>query len=434
MNKYKRLFDTVSSIVDKNGVDFVYERQFWGMLTDLYPFTYETELKDVYKECVSDGTLAALVCLGRNRNRTLDYIHKVIDTNSVSKRENLKICLFSVAVAIGSCSEQDFLNFGKAKDKLQKTNQSQTPNQPNGGQYNSSSQSNPQYLIWMVIGILVCIGIFVYFSKQSDENPEKEENKEMAAYYKKLAENEELVKNRENFDSVPSIKNIMLLDDYKKVIQQLNTSSDFKNGEERTYEFMQSGSYHPVYQLMNNRVKIYSKREKPKSPKGNAISGNAYIVQSSLDTIPINLKILEWNGKVHVIMIEGEPDKFSFMEHFGFLFRLYLEKYSIPEKRTYDGLPYNPDKNYNTFFSSEAKEEDNVWTYSKGIIRFGLERIVYLSNEFLDMAELQYEVAYEKRLQREKFVEDSLRKDKIRKHREDSLRRIESHEKAIRDI
>lgn len=437
MNKYKYLFETVSSIVKKNGVDFVYERQFWGMLTDLYPFTYETQLKDVFKECVSDGTLAALVCLGKNRTRTLDFIRKVVDTNSVSKREHLKACLFSVAIAIGSCSEQDFLNFGKAKDKLQKTNQSQPLNQPHSEKSNSGNQrnqNNSKYFVWMVIAILILPGIIVFFSKQSKTKPEKEENMEMADYYKKLAENEELVKNRENFDSTPSIKHVALLDDYKKVIQQVNISSDFKNKEEKTYEFRPFDFLHPVFQLMNNRMEVYAEGEDHKPIKGNIIGGKMYLTETSLDTIPINLKILEWNGKVHIIIMDGAYDKISGLRHYADLLSLYYEKYGIPESQTYDGLPRNPEKHYEPMDILEATHEDNVWTFSKGVIRLGLERIVYVSNEFLDMADQQYEVAKEKSLKREKFVEDSLRKDKILKHREDSLRRIESHEKAIRDI
>lgn len=476
MSRYTKLFETVRVIVRDYGVGVLTEARFWGLLTDLYPFASESSLREIFRICIAKGWIADLVSLSGDKVGTLEYIRQTVYANPHLVRGNLVACLFSVSIALGICSEEDHEMFFKtlmAKPRPTVSNAATIAQKPsalqqagfyrggngssngrNTGNYQSTHQNTatqqsgnnhsgksnkskkPQNTFLLFgLGLTVLLAMIIIPMAIKSHNEYQKSHgvsAENIEYEKKVKENEELVKKRENFDSVLSIKDIKLGSKYVDAVKKVKSSSDFHGGKELSYEMNLSKGYHPVFLLMNDRISIDNNVSKGSS--GDFIRGALYTTQTNLDTILIVLKIFEWDGKIPFVMVEGREVIISYERDYAGILKLYFEKYSLAERRTYDGMPYNKEKYYPPVDTYEERHEDCVWTFSKGVIRLGLNRIVYIDSEFLDEVGKKFEVADKKRLQRKKAEEDSIRKEEKRKRMEDSLRRVRRHEEAIRDI
>ena len=464
MCRYKNLLDTVSKIVNDNGLVILSEPRFWGMLTDLYPFFQETKLKDVYKDCISKGFIAAVATLSGDKRSVVEFISSVAEANQQENRDELAVCLFSAAIAAGKCSEEDYSVFMKiplstSSSKLinnhdvsaishntcrsyQSSRRSQTcpPSQYTNNPSipkKKSSKGNQNNVLWysclVIVAVIGIALIFVVLQKYTSSEGQAQ-TQAASEYEKKIGENEELVKSREDDESVKSVKNIELDSDYESAVRYMKSNNDFKDCKEGYYLLDNSGRLHPVFQLMNDRININLKRKGEVSAKDETISGKVLISKTSLDTIPIQLKVFELNGKVTFMMIEGSEGFMSYYRYFGKLLELYYEKYGLPEVRTYDGMPCDPDKYYYPGNLIEERHEDAVWTFAKGLIRFGLNRILYATTDFLDSINGQFDrtnIEYEERERSKRLLKEQ---ERLQSLREDSLRRIKDHENAIKDI
>lgn len=134
---YQKLIDTVSSIVKAHGVGILSDSRFWNILTDSYPFGSDYSLRDTFKKCIADGYVSEIVSLKGKSQKTIDKIKDVVakehKTSPTKDGEYIAI-LFSIAIAIGSCSKKDYQNF-------QKTKNSSSPSNPPTRPSNNSSNS-----------------------------------------------------------------------------------------------------------------------------------------------------------------------------------------------------------------------------------------------------------------------------------------------------
>ena len=442
MNRYREIFETVSRIVNENGEGILSEPKFWGLLTDLYPFAHETKLKEAYRDCVSFGWVSAIASLPADREKAVEFISRIVETNPKDIREELSAALFSAAIAAGKCTEADYRSFINVKPQSfsgQTTPSGQSAsNTRQRRKASQRKQKRNETVLYVIIAALVVIASWLLFKschhEASTDAEEKKKTEAVEKYEKKTRENEELIKNRKDFDSALRVKNIELGSDYRSAVEYMKSKQDFHDCEEGYYELDNSGGLHPVFQLMDGRVKIKPKGKAGESAGKDTISGKVFISKMVLDTIPIEIRVFELNGKVPFIMIEDAGGEMSAIKHISSFIRLYYEKYGLPEHRTFDGTPYNPEKDYGSIHSILKPKEDDVWTFSQGTVRRGVDRILYATRDFLDSITLQFERTskeYEERVKAEaKRIEESIR----RSRREDSIRRAKNHENAIKDI
>ena len=429
MNGHKKLFDTVSKIVNENGEGILSEPRFWGMLTDYYPFFHESKLKDVYKNCISSGWVSGVGRLPADKGKVAEFISRILESNPQDVREELAEALFSVAIAAGKCTEADYRSFinnasqlsnGQSTTKKQSASNTQ-PRRKTSQPKRKNRKSNGNKTVWYVSLAVVVVMAFSFINKSCQQHAstkaeEKAKVEAMDEYLAKVRENEELVKQRKDYDSTLRVKNIELGSDYENAVRYMKSSEDFEYGKENYYVFDNSGSYHPVYQMMTGRLKIMPDKGMANGTIGNkTINGRVYISKIDLYTIPVRLRVFEVNGKVHFVTIVPIYAT-TYRKLYPSLLELYYEKYHEPEKRTYDGMPYNPEKKYPRLYGIYEKDENQVWTFPKGMIRMGSKGILYATSDFLDSITVQYERA------------------RIESAREDSLQRVKSHENALKDI
>lgn len=154
-----KLKDAVSKIVETNGVDILSTKRFWNILTDSYSFGNEYILKDTFKSCLKKGYISKLVANKGNAKKTKHEIDRIIIIETEKKREYSEI-LYIVAIAIGSCNNQDYLDFTNRNTPHTNPTPTPRPNKP------SQKSNKSQPLIWKeCLGILVIVffGIIVSF-------------------------------------------------------------------------------------------------------------------------------------------------------------------------------------------------------------------------------------------------------------------------------
>lgn len=106
-----KLIDTVSNIVNTYGVGIISDYKFWNILTDSYSFAWDRILKEEFKRNIGNGSINHIALLAGNKKAMLKYIAQTINSYRGRNKDELKACLISVAVATGTCSKSDFLNF-----------------------------------------------------------------------------------------------------------------------------------------------------------------------------------------------------------------------------------------------------------------------------------------------------------------------------------
>lgn len=110
---YLSLIDTVTQIVKNYGVSILSDPKFWHILTDSYSFGNEYSLRDIFKSCITTGYIARIVALRGKTKTTKDEIYHIIKSENKlnpGKKQEYAAVLYSVAIAIGTCSKKDYLN------------------------------------------------------------------------------------------------------------------------------------------------------------------------------------------------------------------------------------------------------------------------------------------------------------------------------------
>lgn len=130
---YLSLIDAVSKIVTMYGVDILSDPKFWHILSDSYSFGNEYALKDIFKSCLTTGYISKLVAIKGNSKKTKAEIAHIVDSENKinpSKEKEYSGVLYSVAIAIGSCSKIDYSNFINRNNPQPSSTPNQNPNTP----------------------------------------------------------------------------------------------------------------------------------------------------------------------------------------------------------------------------------------------------------------------------------------------------------------
>lgn len=113
-NMYWELIDTVSKIVTTYGAGILSRPQFWYVVTDIYPFASDYSLKATFKNCINSGYISNLIALKDSTHKTKSEIIRLIEYESIvnpTKAQEYAAVLYSIAIAIGSCSRTDYSDF-----------------------------------------------------------------------------------------------------------------------------------------------------------------------------------------------------------------------------------------------------------------------------------------------------------------------------------
>ena len=164
--RYEGLIDTVSDIVKTYGVGILSDHKFWSILTDTYSFAGEYSLREAFKTCIAKGYVGEIVSLKGKNQETIDKIKTIIKQEHKASlnndTENYAI-LFSISIAIGSCSKKDYSqstvnpNSGNSpKNKKPKKNGNQ--------KYNITAFEWTKPIIYYVIGLGIALGATIFLS------------------------------------------------------------------------------------------------------------------------------------------------------------------------------------------------------------------------------------------------------------------------------
>lgn len=166
---YLSLIDAVSKIVKTYGVDILSDPKFWHILSDSFPFGNEYALKDIFKSCLTTGYISKLVAIKGNSKKTKAEIAHIVDSeNKINpgKEKEYSAVLYSIAIAIGSCSKKDYSDF------INRNNPNSTPSQ-NPGTNTPAPKPNKNHLGWkerfsifwiVFLGIIVTFGGTIFYS------------------------------------------------------------------------------------------------------------------------------------------------------------------------------------------------------------------------------------------------------------------------------
>lgn len=153
---YLSLIDTVSTIVKTYGVDILSEHRFWHILSDSYSFKNEYTLKHIFKNCIKTGYISKIVKLKGNAKSIKAEIAHIIDTecrlNPDHEKEYTAI-LYSVAIATGSCSKQDYSDFINRSDPQLSTNHKN----------NNKSAVTFELVLSIIIGLIILFSSTIFY-------------------------------------------------------------------------------------------------------------------------------------------------------------------------------------------------------------------------------------------------------------------------------
>lgn len=159
---YLSLIDSVSKIVKTYGVDILSDPKFWHILSDSYSFGDEYALKDIFKRCLNIGYVSKLMAIKGNTKRTKIEIARIIDSEkkiNPDKEQEYTAVLYSVAVAVGSCTKNDYLERNQPHEDQTKKNDTHQNNYPkfNCPKY---SLSNIACLIWGISAWILSTALY----------------------------------------------------------------------------------------------------------------------------------------------------------------------------------------------------------------------------------------------------------------------------------
>lgn len=115
---YLNLIETVTKIVKNYGVGILSDPKFWHILTDSYSLGNEYSLRDIFKSCIATGYISRLVALRGNTKKTKDEISHIIKSENKlnpGKKQEYAAVLYGVAIAIGTCSKKDYLDWEQSQ-------------------------------------------------------------------------------------------------------------------------------------------------------------------------------------------------------------------------------------------------------------------------------------------------------------------------------
>lgn len=153
---YLSLIDTVNKIVKSYGIGILSDSKFWHVLTDSYSFASEYSLRDVFKSCIAAGYISRLIAIRGNTKKTKDEISHIIKSENKTnpgKAQEYAAVLYSIAIAIGSCTKKDYLEWEKHQG-TQHNNSGNHPRKFSKFDWTEFSISNFASCSW---GILVWI-------------------------------------------------------------------------------------------------------------------------------------------------------------------------------------------------------------------------------------------------------------------------------------
>lgn len=242
-------------------------------------------------------------------------------------------------------------------------------------------------------------------------------------YNNKIHKNDELVEMRMNDTLELSFKNIVLGSDYNDLNLQ---NENFPRYIEDYYTWIISEDMHPIQQIMgNNHVPLIIRNRTDFT--NTEISGRVISSRTSLYNKSFSIRIYELNGNIGLISLT--PDYGNMTEKdYAPIRTLYITKYGEPEVRNYKGLPLLND-NYYTI-----NQKNLVWTFPKGTIRYGYNRIIYASLEFLDMINNKYNFAVEEANHRRDSIQNAEHLLLQKRQLEDNNRQIRNQKNAINEI
>ena len=307
--------------------------------------------------------------------------------------------------------------------------------------------------IFLQSTVFVFIGYSLLFcypnicSAITEHNIEQERNKIEQNYLNQLETNQILQKNRSNKTIDLSFKGIKLGISYDTDIQTAEAIPDFSNGSEQYYSIKLDGKVNPLDLSSITENHWYHPDTIDTKSGSIKISGRLFSGLTTIDNESVEVEIFEYQQRVPLIVIKLNMSA----EAFKHLISLYSNKYGEAERMTKNGTPYHEDavesyhrRNYSSLYYSDFKhseKNDYVWTFRNGSIRISPKEIVYLSNEFANMLLQENDKLRVRTEQREKFVEDSIKKETKRREAlerqkayDDSVRRANNHKNAINEI
>lgn len=167
---YLSLIDAVSKIVKTYGVDILLDPKFWHILSDSYSFGNEYALKDIFKSCLATGYISKLVAIKGNSKKTKAEIAHIVDLgNKINpgKEKEYSGVLYSVAIAIGSCSKKDYSDFTNRNNPQPSPSPKPKPiPKPNNTpkKYNVSIKEWTFSLIYYTVGLALALGGTAFLS------------------------------------------------------------------------------------------------------------------------------------------------------------------------------------------------------------------------------------------------------------------------------
>lgn len=141
MNQYIKLINTVTAIVDQYGSGILYEQRFWNILSDTFPFAQEYALRDEFKRCIRNGYVTSLAALQGEKDKTYERIYKIISAYKGQNEDALRACLYSIAIAVGTCTLTDY---DLGLEKPQYSGAASSASSSNGSSSNGSSKNASQ--------------------------------------------------------------------------------------------------------------------------------------------------------------------------------------------------------------------------------------------------------------------------------------------------
>lgn len=159
---YDKLFDTVSQIVKANGISILSEPKFWHILLDSYSFGNEYVLKDIFKSCLFSGYISKLVSLKGKSKKTKTEITRIVDSENKlnpGKKDEYFAVLYSIAIALGSCSRNDYYDFSNRNNPRPNPKPNNTSKK-----YNVSIKEWTLSLTYYIIGLALALGGTIFLS------------------------------------------------------------------------------------------------------------------------------------------------------------------------------------------------------------------------------------------------------------------------------
>lgn len=176
-------------------------------------------------------------------------------------------------------------------------------------------------------------------------------------------------------------------------------------------------------------------------PDNISLIGQHFWQFDSLYNQPIDFYIYGFNDVIQLIKLEFK-DGYLSKKEFKTIEKIYEEKYGTPENyNSWNILSYGKDSKFSYVKDGKGKEDILIWTFRNGLIYMSNKEILYLSKNLYSLIKQKQEESLLLKDKIEKQRIEQLRKEQIERQEKerqqkerDSLDRIESYNKALRNI